>query len=142
MITGSLAQVGHLCFMDMGIFYACTGKKSLINGPSLCIFLVFIEQQFWSQLKQCIFYCDFSFNAISREFLLAATAGLFLWMGCLSISQQCYFCCSKLDYSVWHGKEKISDLILLITGMALWRDTVVHGYSSPLTSLKELVFGS
>ncbi|CAK7333763.1 unnamed protein product [Dovyalis caffra] len=27
-------------------------------------------------------------------------------------------------------------------GMALWRDTVVYGYSSPLRSLKELVFGS
>ncbi|KDP39563.1 hypothetical protein JCGZ_02583 [Jatropha curcas] len=26
--------------------------------------------------------------------------------------------------------------------MAFWRDTVVYGYSSPLTSLKELVFGS
>ncbi|XP_062151813.1 maltose excess protein 1-like, chloroplastic [Alnus glutinosa] len=51
--------------------------------------------------------CLYCFNAISREFFLAATAGLFLWMG-----------------------------------MALWRDTVVHGYSSPLTSLKELVFGS
>lgn len=27
-------------------------------------------------------------------------------------------------------------------GMALWRDTVVYGYSSPLRSLKELIFGS
>ncbi|XP_060972123.1 maltose excess protein 1, chloroplastic-like, partial [Cannabis sativa] len=27
-------------------------------------------------------------------------------------------------------------------GMALWRDTVVHGYSSPFTSLKELISGS
>ncbi|KAE8711593.1 Maltose excess protein 1 [Hibiscus syriacus] len=27
-------------------------------------------------------------------------------------------------------------------GMALWRDTVVHGYESPLRTLKELVFGS
>lgn len=51
--------------------------------------------------------CLYCFNAISREFFLAATAGLFLWIG-----------------------------------MALWRDTVVYGYSSPLTSLKELVFGS
>ncbi|GMI88769.1 MALTOSE EXCESS 1, ROOT CAP 1 [Hibiscus trionum] len=27
-------------------------------------------------------------------------------------------------------------------GMALWRDTVVHGYGSPIRTLKELVFGS
>ncbi|KAK8565031.1 hypothetical protein V6N13_020157 [Hibiscus sabdariffa] len=27
-------------------------------------------------------------------------------------------------------------------GMALWRDTVVHGYESPIRTLKELVFGS
>ncbi|XP_059434771.1 maltose excess protein 1, chloroplastic-like [Corylus avellana] len=51
--------------------------------------------------------CLYCFNAISREFFLAATVGLFLWIG-----------------------------------MALWRDTVVYGYSSPLTSLKELVFSS
>ncbi|XP_021899736.1 maltose excess protein 1, chloroplastic-like [Carica papaya] len=47
------------------------------------------------------------FNCISREFFLAATVGLFSWIG-----------------------------------MALWRDPVVHGYNSPLRSLKELVFGS
>lgn len=47
------------------------------------------------------------FNSISKEFFLAATAGLFLWIG-----------------------------------MALWRDAVVYGYSSPFTSLKELVSGS
>ncbi|KAJ7949929.1 Maltose excess protein 1, chloroplastic-like protein [Quillaja saponaria] len=51
--------------------------------------------------------CLYFFNSISKEFFLAATAGLFLWIG-----------------------------------MALWRDTVVHGYSSPLSSLSELVFGS
>lgn len=51
--------------------------------------------------------CLYWFNSISREFFLAATAGLFLWIG-----------------------------------MALWRDTVVHGHSSPLTSLRELVFGA
>lgn len=51
--------------------------------------------------------CLYCFNAISREFFLAATIGLFLWIG-----------------------------------MALWRDTAVYGYGSPLTSLKELVFGS
>ncbi|KAL5568301.1 hypothetical protein UlMin_024876 [Ulmus minor] len=32
--------------------------------------------------------------------------------------------------------------LFLWIGMALWRDTQVYGYSSPLTSLKELVFGS
>lgn len=47
------------------------------------------------------------FNSISKEFFLAATAGLFLWIG-----------------------------------MTLWRDAVVYGYSSPFTSLKELVSGS
>lgn len=50
--------------------------------------------------------CLYCFNAISKEFFFAATAGLFLWIG-----------------------------------MALWRDTVVYGHDSPLTSLKELVFG-
>ncbi|XP_008808799.2 maltose excess protein 1-like, chloroplastic isoform X1 [Phoenix dactylifera] len=48
-------------------------------------------------------YC---FNSISREFFLAATLGLFIWIG-----------------------------------IALWRDTIAYGYSSPLKSLKELVFG-
>ncbi|XP_004307834.1 PREDICTED: maltose excess protein 1, chloroplastic-like [Fragaria vesca subsp. vesca] len=47
------------------------------------------------------------FNSISKEFFLAASAGLFLWIG-----------------------------------MALWRDAAVYGYSSPLTSLRELVSGS
>ncbi|XP_021282224.1 maltose excess protein 1, chloroplastic-like isoform X2 [Herrania umbratica] len=51
--------------------------------------------------------CLYFFNIISREFFLAATVGLFSWIG-----------------------------------MALWRDTVVYGYNSPLRSLKELVFGS
>ncbi|XP_062119642.1 maltose excess protein 1-like, chloroplastic [Humulus lupulus] len=31
---------------------------------------------------------------------------------------------------------------VLWIGMALWRDTVVHGYNSPFTSLKELISGS
>ncbi|PON49482.1 hypothetical protein TorRG33x02_317090 [Trema orientale] len=51
--------------------------------------------------------CLYWFNSISKEFFLAATTGLFLWIG-----------------------------------MALWRDTVVHGYSSPFTSLRELIFGA
>ncbi|GMN44134.1 hypothetical protein TIFTF001_013329 [Ficus carica] len=51
--------------------------------------------------------CLYWFNSISSEFFLAASAGLFLWIG-----------------------------------MALWRDTVVYGHSSPLTSLRELVFGA
>ncbi|KAK9271602.1 hypothetical protein L1049_001964 [Liquidambar formosana] len=50
--------------------------------------------------------CLYCFNNISREFFLAATAGLYIWLG-----------------------------------IALWRDTKVYGYSSPLRSLKELVFG-
>ncbi|XP_031276152.1 maltose excess protein 1-like, chloroplastic [Pistacia vera] len=50
--------------------------------------------------------CLYCFNVISREFFLAATAGLFSWIG-----------------------------------MALWKDTVVYGYNSPMRSLKELVFG-
>ncbi|GFY81829.1 similar to root cap 1 [Actinidia rufa] len=45
-------------------------------------------------------------NSISKEFFLAATAGLYIWIG-----------------------------------TALWRDTKVYGYSSPLTSIKELVYG-
>ncbi|KAG5567869.1 hypothetical protein RHGRI_003148 [Rhododendron griersonianum] len=48
-------------------------------------------------------YC---LNSISKEFFLAATAGLYIWIG-----------------------------------FALWRDTKVYGYSSPLTSIKELIFG-
>ncbi|PON77598.1 hypothetical protein PanWU01x14_027590 [Parasponia andersonii] len=51
--------------------------------------------------------CLYWFNSISKEFFLAATTGLFLWIG-----------------------------------MALWRDAVVHGYSSPSTSLRELIFGA
>ncbi|KAJ4720971.1 maltose excess protein 1, chloroplastic-like [Melia azedarach] len=50
--------------------------------------------------------CLYFFNVISREFFLAATAGLVSWIG-----------------------------------LALWRDTVVYGYNSPLRSLKDLVFG-
>ncbi|XP_020084351.1 maltose excess protein 1-like, chloroplastic isoform X1 [Ananas comosus] len=50
--------------------------------------------------------CMYCFNSISREFFLATTVGLLLWLGTI-----------------------------------LWRDTVAHGNSSPLTSLKELVFG-
>lgn len=33
------------------------------------------------------------------------------------------------------------ELFLCVTGLALWRDTVVYGYNSPLRSLKDLVFG-
>ncbi|XP_057969962.1 maltose excess protein 1-like, chloroplastic [Malania oleifera] len=51
--------------------------------------------------------CLYLFNSISREFFLAATAGLCLWIG-----------------------------------IAFWKDAKVHGYSSPLASLQELVFGS
>lgn len=37
---------------------------------------------------------------------------------------------------------QVSDLCLIFKlGTILWRDTVAHGNSSPLTSLKELVFG-
>ncbi|KAH7839733.1 hypothetical protein Vadar_008003 [Vaccinium darrowii] len=48
-------------------------------------------------------YC---LKSISKEFFLAATAGLYIWIG-----------------------------------FALWRDTKVHGYGSPLTCIKELIFG-
>lgn len=48
-------------------------------------------------------YC---LKSISKEFFLAATAGLYIWIG-----------------------------------FALWRDTKVYGYGSPLTSIKELIFG-
>ncbi|KAF5725672.1 maltose excess protein 1 chloroplastic-like [Tripterygium wilfordii] len=51
--------------------------------------------------------CLYSFNCLSREFFLAATAGLLAWLG-----------------------------------TAFWRDSVVYGYSSPLTSLKALVVGT
>ncbi|KAG8647954.1 maltose excess protein 1, chloroplastic isoform X1 [Manihot esculenta] len=51
--------------------------------------------------------CMYCLKTISREFFLAATAGLVSWIG-----------------------------------MTLWRDSAVYGYSSPLTSLKELAFGS
>ncbi|XP_044483403.1 maltose excess protein 1, chloroplastic-like [Mangifera indica] len=50
--------------------------------------------------------CLYCFNVISSEFFLAATIGLFSWIG-----------------------------------MALWKDSVVYGYNSPMRSLKELVFG-
>lgn len=50
--------------------------------------------------------CLYCFNVISKEFFLAATAGLVSWIG-----------------------------------MALWRDTIVYGFNSPLRSLKELVSG-
>lgn len=50
--------------------------------------------------------CLYCFNSISKEFFLAATACLYIWIG-----------------------------------IAFWRDTKVYGYSSPLTSIKELVFG-
>ncbi|XAR71522.1 hypothetical protein NMG60_11017835 [Bertholletia excelsa] len=50
--------------------------------------------------------CLYWFNSISREFFLAATAGLCIWMG-----------------------------------IAFWRDAKVNGYSSPLTSIKQMVFG-
>ncbi|XP_015952882.1 maltose excess protein 1-like, chloroplastic isoform X1 [Arachis duranensis] len=51
--------------------------------------------------------CLYLSNIISKEFFLAATAGLVSWIG-----------------------------------MAFWRDSVVHGYSSPLTSISDLVSGS
>nr|XP_025642889.1 maltose excess protein 1, chloroplastic isoform X2 [Arachis hypogaea] len=51
--------------------------------------------------------CLYLSNIISKEFFLAATAGLVSWIG-----------------------------------MAFWRDSVVHGYSSPLTSISHLVSGS
>ncbi|KAH7571546.1 hypothetical protein JRO89_XS04G0076200 [Xanthoceras sorbifolium] len=61
--------------------------------------------------------CLYWFKVISREFFLAATIGLFSWIGPLSLS-------------------------LSLSRMTLWRDTVVYGYSSPLRSLRELVFGN
>ncbi|KAJ8438890.1 hypothetical protein Cgig2_007735 [Carnegiea gigantea] len=51
--------------------------------------------------------CTCEFNSISREFFVASTAGLFVWIG-----------------------------------LAFWKDSQAYGYSSPLRSLKELVFGS
>ncbi|XP_027355014.1 maltose excess protein 1, chloroplastic-like isoform X2 [Abrus precatorius] len=51
--------------------------------------------------------CLYFLNIISKEFFLAATVGLVLWIG-----------------------------------MAFWRDSAVHGYSSPLASMRDLVFGS
>lgn len=51
--------------------------------------------------------CLYLFNSISREFFVASTAGLFIWIG-----------------------------------LTFWKDSQAHGYSSPLRSLKELVFGS
>ena len=95
MTTGFLVQLGLLCFMDMGIFYVCTGKKSLMNSPSLHIY-IYIYIFFLCLLSdnlistESVLYCDFSFNATSREFFLASTIGLFLWIGCPSIPHSCY----------------------------------------------------
>lgn len=51
----------------------------------------------------CLYCC----NSVSKEFFVAATAGLFSWIG--------FF---------------------------FWKDSVVYGFPTPLTSLKELLFGS
>ncbi|KAL4557280.1 hypothetical protein LXL04_035453 [Taraxacum kok-saghyz] len=56
----------------------------------------------WGNLI-CMYLCA----SISKEFFLAATVGLFLWIG-----------------------------------FSLWSDSKAYGFSSPLTSLKELFFGS
>ncbi|KAL7003839.1 hypothetical protein U1Q18_004982 [Sarracenia purpurea var. burkii] len=50
----------------------------------------------------------------------------------------CLYCCDSIS------KEFLLTAtagLCLWIGIALWRDTKAYGYSSPLTSLKELVFG-
>lgn len=101
--------------MDMGIFYACTGKKALTNGPSLLVFFNFFLARFWS-LTETLLYCDCSFKAINKEFFFAASTGLFLWIGCPSssaVQQADYFfrvtyrniCFGPfIDYGVSAGK--------------------------------------
>lgn len=47
------------------------------------------------------------------------------------LANSCHYC-----------SMQVSDLCLIFKlGTILWRDTVAHGNISPLTSLKELVFG-
>lgn len=105
---------------------------------------------------------ELSFNSISKEFFLAATVGLFGWIGCstfplldlleilLFILIFKNFILANHDFSFsLHLKWIYNSPLPLklrsfwfLTGLALWSDTKVYGYNSPLTSLKELVFGS
>ncbi|KAG6714499.1 hypothetical protein I3842_05G205300 [Carya illinoinensis] len=68
-------------------------------------------------------------------FLGSSWASLFYGYGNIL----CLYCFKAISKEFFFAA---STGLFLWIGMALWRDTVVYGYGSPLTSLKELVFGS
>ncbi|XP_041016109.1 maltose excess protein 1, chloroplastic-like isoform X2 [Juglans microcarpa x Juglans regia] len=80
-------------------------------------------------IPRALFMRDFMWFLGSTWATLFYGYGNILCLYCFNaISRECFFAAT-------------TGLFLWI-GMALWKDTVVYGYDSPFTSLKELVFGS
>ncbi|KAF5442600.1 hypothetical protein F2P56_035239 [Juglans regia] len=80
-------------------------------------------------IPRALFMRDFMWFLGSTWATLFYGYGNILCLYCFNaISRECFFAAT-------------TGLFLWI-GMALWKDTVVYGYGSPFTSLKELVFGS
>ncbi|KAG6618175.1 maltose excess protein 1-like, chloroplastic [Carya illinoinensis] len=80
-------------------------------------------------IPRALFMRDFMWFLGSTWASLFYGYGNILCLYCFNaISRECFFAAT-------------TGLFLWI-GMTLWKDTVVYGYGSPFTSLKELVFGS
>ncbi|MQM23698.1 hypothetical protein Taro_056764 [Colocasia esculenta] len=107
---------------------AITMLLAMIGNGLMIPRALFIRDLMWTQINLCTLHdaitrftgsswasflhgwgnlvCMYCFKSISREFFLAATVGLYFWLG-----------------------------------IALWRDAAVHGYTTPMKSLKELASG-
>ncbi|XP_050221766.1 maltose excess protein 1, chloroplastic-like [Mercurialis annua] len=80
-------------------------------------------------IPRALFIRDFMWFTGSTWASLFYGYGNILWMYCLNSISREFFLAATIGLVSW-------------IGMALWKDTVVYGHSSPLTSLKELVSGS
>uniref|UniRef100_A0A2P2JB29 Uncharacterized protein n=2 Tax=Rhizophora mucronata TaxID=61149 RepID=A0A2P2JB29_RHIMU len=80
-------------------------------------------------IPRALFIRDFMWFTASTWASLFYGYGNILCMYCFNTISGEFFWAATIGLISW-------------IGMAFWRDTVVHGYSSPLRSLKNLVFGS
>ncbi|CAL5323551.1 unnamed protein product [Camellia sinensis] len=100
--------------LNLGICFLWMGEPHMLvlvrysrfekSPPATALSQVHEQQSY--MLLTVTFYCEFSFNSISKEFFLAATAGLYIWIG---------YCFLERHQSVW-----IQFTIDIYKGVGFW----------------------
>ncbi|RDX89590.1 Maltose excess protein 1, chloroplastic, partial [Mucuna pruriens] len=139
-VGGISGWTATLLFMWMPVSQMWTNYLNPENMKGLSAFSMLLAMLGNGlMLPRALLIRDFILNIISKEFFLAATVGLLSWIG---------YSLDPIALINTLSRIPVGNIAAYIpqkcdsVGMAFWRDSVVHGYSSPLASLRDLVFGS